>query len=92
VDIVRLDLRLKGYGFLPHCFTYLHIASTGDGDDVLTLSKEPGQRGLTCRGPMLLPDRLNFFDYFEDIREILFGISRNDPANITFLEVIGAFL
>jgi hypothetical protein len=41
---------------------------------------------------MLLPDRLNFFDYFEHIREILFGISWNDPANVAFLEVIGAFL
>jgi hypothetical protein len=72
--------------------SYLHIASTWDGDDIRALSQEPGECDLTCRRVVPLPDLLNFVNYFEHIWEVLLGVSRNNTAHVTFLKVIGAFL
>lgn len=73
-------------------FSYLHIASTWDRDDIWALSQEPGKRDLTRGRVVLLPDQPNFFNNLEHIREVLLGVSRNGAAYVTFLKVIGACL
>lgn len=89
VRAIRHSPRVGG---IQDCFSYLHIASTRDRNDIRALSQEPGKRDLTCGRVVLLPDQTNFFNDLEHVREILLGVSWNDAAYVTFLKVIGAFL
>ena len=71
---------------------YRDLGSAWNGDDVLALSQEPRESDLARRRVVFFADLLQAVGQLEDVREVLFRVTRYLSAEVTLLEIIRACL
>lgn len=67
--------------------TYFDAARARNGDDILSLSQEPGEGGLACSGAMARADFLEPVREAKDVWEVLRGIARRESTEVARWEV-----
>ena len=68
--------------------TYGGFRGPGDGENVVSLSKEPGQSYLAGGYTVFPRELLNAVDDFEDVREVLLREARQLSARVVLFQVI----
>lgn len=72
--------------------TYLDLAGSWDGDDVVALLEHPSNGNLPSCSVVLSSDLLQAGSKLEDVREVLLGIAGDGTAEIVLLKVLRSFL
>ena len=65
-----------------------HALRSRDGDDVISLGEQPGQRDLGRGAPHLVGDGLDFVGTAQIVREVLSTETRVRPAEVGLVQVV----